>query len=89
MGPNQQRSHSVQPSRFARGRAAFRHDDHGFRNQVGTINIEYAVSGTNEGRRDFEALDKKLEPKKNELKAQNDELESSAKAVADAGRQAQ
>jgi len=49
--------------------------------KVGTINIEYAVSGTNEGRRDFEALDKKLEPKKNELKAQNDELESLQKQL--------
>ena len=43
--------------------------------KLGTINIEQAVVGTNEGRRDFDALDKKLEPKKNELKSQNDELE--------------
>ncbi|HUO25213.1 MAG TPA: OmpH family outer membrane protein [Candidatus Aquilonibacter sp.] len=49
--------------------------------KVGTINIEQAVVGTNEGRRDFEALDKKLEPKKNELKAQNDELESLQKQL--------
>jgi outer membrane protein len=49
--------------------------------KVGSINIEYAVSGTNEGRRDFEALDKKLEPKKNELKTQNDELESLQKQL--------
>jgi outer membrane protein len=44
--------------------------------KIGTINIEQAVVGTNEGQRDFEALRKKLEPKQNELKAQNDELES-------------
>jgi Skp family chaperone for outer membrane proteins len=44
--------------------------------KLGTINIEQAVVGTNEGRRDFEVLDKKLEPKKNELKSQNDELEA-------------
>ncbi len=49
--------------------------------KLGTINIEYAVSGTNEGRRDFDALDKKLEPKKNELKAQNDELEGLQKQL--------
>jgi outer membrane protein len=49
--------------------------------KLGTINIEQAVIGTNEGRRDFEALDKKLEPKKNELKSQNDELDSLQKQL--------
>jgi outer membrane protein len=44
--------------------------------KLGTINIEQAVIGTNEGQRDFEVLKKKLEPKQNELKAQNDELEA-------------
>src|ERR1700677_1175150 len=44
--------------------------------KLGTINIEQAVMGSNEGQRDFEALRKKLEPKQNELKAQNDDLES-------------
>ncbi len=44
--------------------------------KLGTINIEQAVMGSNEGQRDFEALRKKLEPKQNELKAQNDELEA-------------
>jgi outer membrane protein len=43
--------------------------------KIGTINIEQAVIGTNEGQRDFENLKKKLEPKQNELKAQNDELD--------------
>jgi outer membrane protein len=43
--------------------------------KIGTINIEQAVVGTNEGQRDFEALRKKLEPKQNELKGQNDELQ--------------
>ena len=57
--------------------------------KIGTINIEQAVIGSNEGQRDFEALSKKLEPKQNELKAQNDELESSAEATADPGRQAE
>ncbi len=49
--------------------------------KVGTINIEQAVVGTNEGQRDFEALRKKLEPKQNELKAQNDELEGLQKQL--------
>jgi len=49
--------------------------------KLGTINIEQAVMGTNEGQRDFEVLRKKLEPKQNELKAQNDELESLQKQL--------
>jgi len=49
--------------------------------KIGTINIEQAVVGTNEGQRDFEALRKKLEPKQNELKGQNDELEGLQKQL--------
>jgi len=49
--------------------------------KVGSINIEQAIFGTNEGRRDFEALSKKLEPKQNELKTQNDELEALKKQL--------
>jgi outer membrane protein len=49
--------------------------------KVGSINIEQAIFGTNEGRRDFEALSKKLEPKQNELKGQNDELEALKKQL--------
>ncbi|MGA7440749.1 MAG: OmpH family outer membrane protein, partial [Candidatus Sulfotelmatobacter sp.] len=49
--------------------------------KLGTINIEQAVMGTNEGQRDFEALRKKLEPKQNELKSQNDELEALQKQL--------
>jgi outer membrane protein len=52
---------------------------------VGTINIEGAIFGTNEGRRDFEALQKKLEPKQNELKSQNDELEALKKQLSTQG----
>lgn len=44
--------------------------------KIGTINIEQAVLGCNEGQRDFQALQKKLEPKQNELKSQNDELQA-------------
>jgi outer membrane protein len=49
--------------------------------KIGTINIERAVLGSNEGQRDFEQLSKKLEPKQNELKGQNDELESLQKQL--------
>src|SRR6202790_5230457 len=49
--------------------------------KIGTINIEQAVIGTNEGQRDFEALKKTLEPKQNELKSQNDELENLQKQL--------
>src|SRR3981081_4645777 len=53
--------------------------------RVGTINIEQAIFGTNEGRRDFEVLSKKLEPKQNELKGQNDELEAMKKQLSTQG----
>ena len=49
--------------------------------KVGTISIEQAIFATNEGRRDFETLSKKLEPKQNELKGQNDELEGLKKQL--------
>jgi outer membrane protein len=49
--------------------------------KIGTINIEQAVLNTNEGQRDFAALQKKLEPKQNELKSQNDELEGLQKQL--------
>jgi len=49
--------------------------------RIGTINIEGAIFGSNEGRRDFEQLQKKLEPKQNELKSQNDELEGLQKQL--------
>jgi outer membrane protein len=42
----------------------------------GTINIEQAIFASNEGRRDFEALSKKFEPKQNELKGLADEIDS-------------
>jgi len=49
--------------------------------KVGTINIQEAIFGCNEGRRDIEAAGKKFEPKNNELKQQNDELESLKKQL--------
>jgi outer membrane protein len=49
--------------------------------KVGTININEAIFGSNEGRRDIEALQKKFEPKQTELKSQNDELEALKKQM--------
>ena len=49
--------------------------------KVGAINIQEAIFGSNEGRRDLEALQKKFEPKQNELKSQSDELEGLKKQM--------
>jgi len=49
--------------------------------KIGTINIEQAIFASNEGRRDFEALAKKFEPKQNELKSLADELDSLQKQL--------
>lgn len=53
--------------------------------KVGTINIQGAIFGSNEGQRDIEALQKKFEPKQSELKSQNDEIESLKKQLTDQG----
>ena len=44
--------------------------------KIGIINIQQAIIGTNEGQRDFSALQKKFEPKQNELNALNKEIEN-------------
>jgi outer membrane protein len=49
--------------------------------KVGTINIQDAIFGSNEGQRDMQALEKKYEPKQAELKSQNDELEALKKQL--------
>ncbi len=49
--------------------------------KVGTINIEQAIFASNEGRRDFEALSKKFEPKQNELKGLADEIDALKKQL--------
>ncbi len=49
--------------------------------RMGTINVEQAIFATNEGQRDFDALSKKLEPKQNELKGLNDEVEALKKQL--------
>ena len=53
--------------------------------KVGTINIQDAIFGSNEGRRDMEALQKKFEPKQAELKNANDELEALKKQLTTQG----
>jgi len=49
--------------------------------KVGTINIEQAIFASNEGRREFEALSKKFEPKQNELKGLADEIDGLKKQL--------
>ncbi len=49
--------------------------------KVGTINIEQAIFTSNEGRRDFESLSKKFEPKQNELKGLADEIDGLKKQL--------
>jgi len=49
--------------------------------KVGIIDIQQAIIGTNEGARDFEALQKKFEPKRTELSSQNNEIENLKKQL--------
>lgn len=49
--------------------------------KVGVISIQDAILATNEGQREFEALGKKFEPKRTELKSLNDEIEGLQKQV--------
>jgi outer membrane protein len=49
--------------------------------KVGTINIQEAIFGSNEGQRDVQVLQKKFEPKQAELKQANDELDSLKKQL--------
>jgi outer membrane protein len=49
--------------------------------KIGIINIELAIIGSNEGQRDFSALQKKFEPKQNELQAMNKEVEDLKKQL--------
>jgi len=53
--------------------------------KVGTINIEQAIFASNEGRKEFESLQKKFEPKQNELKGLSDEIESLKKQLSTQG----
>jgi outer membrane protein len=49
--------------------------------RVGIINMQTAIVATNEGQRDFEALAKKFEPKRTELKGLSDELDGLKKQL--------
>ena len=49
--------------------------------KIGIINIQGAIVSTNEGQRDFDALQKKFEPKQVELKSANDEIEGLKKQL--------
>jgi len=49
--------------------------------KVGIINMQTAIVATNEGQRDFEALAKKFEPKRTELKGLSDDLDSMKKQL--------
>jgi outer membrane protein len=44
--------------------------------KIGIVNIQDAIIATNEGKKEFDALQTKFTPKQNELKAQNDEVEA-------------
>lgn len=49
--------------------------------KVGTINIQEAIFGSNEGQKEIQGLQKKFEPKQAELKQANDELEALKKQL--------
>jgi|SRR5579871_4462222 len=53
--------------------------------KVGTINIQEAIFGSNEGQKEIQVLQKKFEPKQAELKNQNDELEALKKQLSTQG----
>jgi outer membrane protein len=44
--------------------------------RIVVINIQNAIAATDDGHKEIEALEKKFEPKKNDLKSRNDELEA-------------
>ena len=53
--------------------------------KIAAINIEGAIFASNEGQRDMEALQKKFEPKSNELKGKNDEIDGLKKQLTTQG----
>lgn len=53
--------------------------------KIGIINIELAIIGSNEGQREFGALQKRFEPKQNELQAMNKEVEDLKKQLSTQG----
>ena len=53
--------------------------------KVAAINIEQAIFASNEGQRDLGALQKKFEPKSNDLKTKSDELDALRKQLTATG----
>jgi outer membrane protein len=53
--------------------------------KIAAINIEGAIFASNEGQRDMDALQKKFEPKSNELKGKNEEIEGLKKQLTTQG----
>lgn len=53
--------------------------------KIGILNIQAAVANCNEGLRDLQALDKKMEPKVNELRALQTEVENLNKQISTQG----
>lgn len=53
--------------------------------KIGILNIQAAVANSNEGMRDLQALDKKMEPKVNELRALQTEVENLNKQISTQG----
>src|SRR5271167_1242588 len=49
--------------------------------KIGTIDMQGAIAGSNEGQRDFEALNKKFEPRRTELQNLNTEIENLKKQL--------
>jgi outer membrane protein len=49
--------------------------------RIAAINIEGAIFASNEGQRDMDALQKKFEPKSNDLKGKSDEIDSLKKKL--------
>jgi outer membrane protein len=49
--------------------------------RIGIINVQDAILATNEGQKEFDALGKKFEPKRTELKGLNDEIDSLKKQL--------
>lgn len=44
--------------------------------KIGVVNIQDAIAGCNEGKKEFDALQVKFDPKRNELKTLNDEVDN-------------
>jgi len=53
--------------------------------KIGIVNLEQAIYACNEGQRDFQTLEKKLEPKQAELKSMSDELDGLKKQLSAQG----